>query len=90
MYYNALGNAERIGMAISDDMVSWKRFGSDPVLEHGNRGITGDAHVQRMGKLWVMSHKPCMVKWKGTVYHFYCAVDKDNNRGIALATSKEL
>ena len=136
MYYNALGNAERIGMAVSDDMVSWKRFGSDPVLEHGNRGITGDAHVQRMGKLWVMfyfgfnwdesrnyawdsfacsydlvhwtdwtgeplikpsepfdncyAHKPCMVKWKGTVYHFYCAVDKDNNRGIALATSKEL
>ncbi len=35
------------------------------------------------------AHKPCMVKWKGTVYHFYCAVDKDNNRGIALATSEE-
>ena len=36
------------------------------------------------------AHKPCMVKWKDTVYHFYCAVDQDDNRGIALATSKEL
>jgi len=24
------------------------------------------------------------------VYHFYCAVDKNGNRGIALATSKDM
>ena len=136
MYYNAKGNAERIGMAASDDMVSWKRLGSDPVLDH-HRGITGDAYLQRMGKLWVMfyfgfgwdkeqsgkawdsfacsydlvnwtdwqgepliqpseefdaqyAHKPCVVKHKGTVYHFYCAVDKQGNRGIALSTSKDM
>lgn len=134
MYYNAKGNAERIAMAVSDDMVHWQRFGSGPVLSHGDRGITGDAYIQRIGKLWVMfyfgfawneetsryawdsfacsydlvhwtdwtgeplirpsepfdsrfAHKPCMVKWKGVVYHFYCAVDQDDNRGIALATS---
>ena len=136
MYYNAKGNAERIGMAVSDDMTNWKRYGTEPVLDH-NRGITGDAYLQRMGKLWVMfyfghnwsketantawdsfacsydlvnwtdwqgqplvepsedfdaqyAHKPCVVKHKGVVYHFYCAVDKQGNRGIAVATSKDM
>jgi hypothetical protein len=36
------------------------------------------------------AHKPCVVKHKGIVYHFYCAVDKNNYRGIAVATSKEV
>ena len=137
MYYNAKGNAERIGMAVSDDMVHWKRYGKDPVLNHGNRGITGDAYLQRMGNLWVMfyfgsnwsaatkgkawnsfacsydlvhwtdwtgkpiveasepydnkyAHKSCVIKWNGVVYHYYCSVDKNGNRGIALATSKDL
>ena len=41
MYYNANGDTsdnkpkwrwfERIGMAVSDDMINWKRLGSDPV-----------------------------------------------------------
>lgn len=136
MYYNAKGNAERIGMAVSDDMVSWKRYGKDPVVDH-HTGISGDAYLQRMGKLWVMwyfgfgwdkehsgkawdtfacsydlvhwtdwqgepliepseefdaqyAHKPCVVKYKGVVYHFYCAVSKDGSRGIAVATSKDM
>jgi predicted GH43/DUF377 family glycosyl hydrolase len=33
------------------------------------------------------AHKPFVVKWKGVVYHFYCAVDKNDKRGIAVATS---
>ena len=137
MFYNAKGDAERIGMAVSDDMEHWRRLGKDPALSHGDRGITGDAYLQRMGKLWVMfyfgfswneetagkawdsfacsydlvhwtdwtgapliepsepfdsryAHKPCMVKWKGVVYHFYCAVDDQDNRGIALATSRKM
>ena len=136
MYYNAKGNAERIGMAVSDDMVSWKRYGKDPVVDH-HTGISGDAYLQRMGKLWVMwyfgfgwdkehsgkawdtfacsydlvhwtdwqgkplvepseefdaqyAHKPCVVKHKGVVYHFYCAVSKNGSRGIAVATSKDM
>ena len=136
MYYNAKGNAERIGMATSNDMLNWKRYGKDPMIDH-HRGITGDAYLQRMGKLWVMfyfgfgwdkensgkawdsfacsydlvnwtdwqgepliepseefdaqyAHKPCVIKYKGVVYHFYCAVDKQGNRGIALSTSKEM
>ncbi len=136
MYYNAKGDAERIGMAVSDDMQTWKRYGKDPVLDHGS-GITGDAYLQKIGKYWVMfyfgakynpdptlkafnsfavstdlvnwtdwtgeplvrpsedydtlyAHKSCVIKWKGVVYHFYCACDNHKNRGIALATSKPM
>ena len=33
------------------------------------------------------AHKSFVLKWKGVVYHFYCAVDKEDHRGIAVATS---
>jgi predicted GH43/DUF377 family glycosyl hydrolase len=141
MYYNANGDsvnkkrgAERIGMAVSDDMIHWQRFGKDPVLDH-HTGITGDPYIQRIGNLWVMfyfgafwkhtsgafnrfacsydlmhwtdwkgknliepsepydedfAHKSSVVYYKGVVYHFYCAVNKPFQRGIALATSKDL
>lgn len=59
MYYNAKGvsgkdGAERIGLAVSDDMVCWKRWGAEPLLEHGPKGITGDAYLQKIGDVWVM------------------------------------
>lgn len=144
MYYNAKGDsvskvrgAERIGLAVSDDMVHWKRYGTEPLLEHGPAGITGDAYLQKIGDVWVMfyfgafwesrpgisawnsfgcsydlinwtdwtgedlieptedydamfAHKSCVIKHDGIVYHFYCSVDKDDRRGIALATSVDL
>lgn len=143
MYYNATGDSstvntkiERIGMAVSNDMQNWKRYLTEPVLDHG-KGITGDPNVQKMGDLWVMfyfgafwpngrsdgafnnfacsydlenwtdwkgrrliepseaydelyAHKPYVVKWKGVVYHFYCAVNKKRQRGIAVATSIDM
>ncbi|QHS62620.1 glycosyl hydrolase [Chitinophaga agri] len=141
MYYNAKGDSlkpkrgkERIGMAVSDDMEHWTRFGKDPVLDHFT-GITGDAVIQRMNNLWVMfyfgafwkdrptafnrfacsydlmhwtdwngddlvssteqydkrfAHKSFVVKHKGVVYHFYCAVNNKDQRGIAVATSKDV
>jgi predicted GH43/DUF377 family glycosyl hydrolase len=144
MYYNANGDTsnntpkwrwfERIGMAVSDDMINWDRFQTDPVVHH-KIGITGDGVIQKIGDIWVMfyfgafwekrkdafnrfacsydlvnwtdwngedlikssepydakyAHKPFVVKWKGVVYHFYCAVDKKDTRGIAVATSKDL
>ena len=141
MYYNARGDslkpergAERIGMAVSDDMVHWKRYLEDPVLDH-HRGITGDAVIQKIDDVWVMfyfgafwegytqafnrfacsydlvhwtdwdgphliapsepydsvyAHKSSVVKANGVVYHFYCAVNKNDDRGIALATSVDL
>jgi len=142
MYYNANGDsvnkkrgAERIGMAVSDDMLHWQRFGKDPVLNHGD-GITGDPYIQKIGDVYVMfyfgafwktgtsgvfnrfaasydlvhwtdwtgdkliessepydnmfAHKSFVVKYKGVVYHFYCAVNKSDQRGIAVATSKDM
>jgi predicted GH43/DUF377 family glycosyl hydrolase len=141
MYYNANGDSsgnkpkwrwfERIGMAVSDDMITWKRFGADPVMHHPI-GITGDAVIQKINDLWVMfyfgafwegrkdafnrfacsydlvnwtdwtgddlikssepydekfAHKSFVVKHKGVVYHFYCAVNNKDQRGIAVATS---
>ncbi|MBV5313140.1 MAG: hypothetical protein JZU47_07570 [Prolixibacteraceae bacterium] len=140
MYYNARGSdkpngkasAERIAMAISDDMVNWKRLGDKPVIDH-QTGISGDAFISRIDDVWVMfyfgafwkpkafdrfacsydlvnwtdwtgedlispsesydsqyAHKPFVIKNKGIVYHFYCAVDGKNRRGIAVATSKDI
>lgn len=141
MYYNANGDSsnnkpkwrwfERIGMAVSDDMLNWKRLGKDPVVHHPI-GITGDAVIQKIGDIWVMfyfgafwegrkdafnrfacsydlvnwtdwngedlvrssepydekfAHKSFVMKYKGVVYHFYCAVNNKDQRGIAVATS---
>ena len=139
MYYNSRGDslkpargAERIGMAVSDDMKHWKRFGKNPLLNH-HKGITGDPYIQRINNTWVMfyfggfwkpgafnrfavsndlmhwkdwegedliqssepydnmfAHKSFVVKDNGIVYHFYCAVNKGEQRGIAVATSKDI
>lgn len=141
MYYNANGDTshntpkwrwfERIGMAVSNDMITWKRLGIDPVMHH-TIGITGDAVLQKIDNLWVMfyfgafwegrkdafnrfacsydlvhwtdwngadlvsasapydekyAHKSFVLKYKGVVYHFYCAVNNKDQRGIAVATS---
>lgn len=142
MYYNAGGinpannvKAERIGIALSNDMINWKRYEGNPIVNH-EQGITGDGVIQKMGDVYVMfyfgafhktrdykafntfaasydlvnwtdwtgndliipsekydnlfAHKSCVVKWNGVVYHFYCGVNKDDQRGIAVATSKDL
>jgi len=144
MFYNANGDSavnniktrwfERIGMAVSNDMVNWQRFQPEPVVHHPV-GITGDPLIQKIGDTWVMfyfgafwqdrkgafnrfacskdlinwtdwtgenliqssepydelyAHKSFVLKHKGVVYHFYCAVNKKDQRGIAVATSKDL
>ncbi|MCS7034842.1 MAG: glycosylase [Phycisphaerae bacterium] len=57
MFYNGKQDGprgwERIGMAISHDMVRWKRFGSGPVIDN-EIGISGDPQIVRIGDLWVM------------------------------------
>lgn len=139
MFYNAGGihpetniKAERIGIALSKDMKRWKRYPGNPVFTH-EEGITGDAHIQKMGDVYVMfyfsafrqdrnykafntfacsydlvnwtdwngddliipsrpydnlfAHKSYVIEHEGVVYHYYCAVNKDDQRGIAVATS---
>ena len=141
MFYNAGGvnpannlKAERIGIALSNDLKKWKRYRQNPVYSHEAPGIiTGDAQIVRMGDVYVMfyfsaynparkynayntfavsrdlihwqdwtgadlivpskpydemfAHKSYVVKHDGVVYHFYCAVNNDQQRGIAVATS---
>ncbi|MCE5251045.1 glycosylase [bacterium] len=54
MYYNGKArDAERIGMAVSDDMVHWRRYGAEPVIDNG-AGISGDPQITRIGDVWVM------------------------------------
>jgi hypothetical protein len=119
-------------MAVSDDMINWQRYQTDPVVHH-KLGITGDGVIQKINDVWVMfyfgafwearpkdafnrfacsydlvhwtdwngddlvkssepydekyAHKSYVVKYKGVVYHFYCAVNNKDQRGIAVATS---
>ena len=157
LFYNAGGinpannlKAERIGIALSNDMKHWQRYNGNPVFANEVAGIiTGDAQIVRMppssllpspssfllspSPLYVMfyfsaynpgrkynayntfavsndlihwqtwdgpdliwptkkydemfAHKSYVVKHDGVVYHFYCAVNNDGQRGIALATS---
>jgi predicted GH43/DUF377 family glycosyl hydrolase len=58
MFYNGKQagkvGTERIGMAVSDNMTDWNRFGAGPVIDNGPRGISGDPQIVRMGDLWVM------------------------------------
>jgi predicted GH43/DUF377 family glycosyl hydrolase len=63
--------------AASRDLVHWTKW-------------TGP-HLIDPSEPWdfTYAHKPWLVKWRGTVYHFYCAVG-DRGRTIALATSRPL
>lgn len=144
MFYNAGGRhpetglkGERVGIALSKDMKKWKRYPGNPVFAHEADGtITGDAHIQKMGDVYVMfyfsafepsrrykafntfaasydlvhwtdwkgadliipskdydnlfAHKSYVIKHDGVVYHFYCAVNQYEQRGIAVATSKPM
>jgi predicted GH43/DUF377 family glycosyl hydrolase len=57
MFYNGKQEGpgtERIGMALSDNMLHWKRFGQNPVIDNGPRGISGDPQIVRIKNLWVM------------------------------------
>ena len=141
MFYNAGGinpennlKAERIGIALSNDLKKWTRYDGNPVFANEVGGIiTGDAQIARMDDLYVMfyfkaydptrnynafntfavsrdlihwqcwegadliipskpydemfAHKSYVVKHDGVVYHFYCAVNNAQQRGIAVATS---
>ncbi len=56
MYYNGKQEGpwvERIGMAVSKDMVKWARYGSGPVIDN-EKGISGDPQIVRMDDVWVM------------------------------------
>lgn len=76
MYYNAKGdtaNYESIGMAVSKDMVNWKRFGENPVITR-HSGICGDAQIAKFNDLYIMFYFGAF--WKpGTFERFACSYD---------------
>ncbi|MRI00685.1 glycosylase [Kriegella sp. EG-1] len=76
MYYNAKGvkdNFESIAMAVSDDMLSWKRYGENPVITKG-KGICGDAQIAKIGDTYVMFYFGAF--WKpGAFERFACSYD---------------
>ena len=83
MYYNACQNGphiERIGMAVSKDMIHWIRFGTGPVIDN-HRGISGDPQIVKMGKLWVMFYfgafwSPKYYRYPGEAFNtFACSYD---------------
>ncbi|MCP9768329.1 glycosylase [Lacihabitans sp. LS3-19] len=79
MYYNAKGdtaNYESIGMAVSDDLLKWSRYGENPVITK-HKGICGDAQITKFGELYVMFYFGAF--WKpGAFERFACSYDLIN------------
>ena len=82
MYYNGKikSGYEKIGMAVSKDMVHWQRYGKEPVVANGEdeqNGISGDPQIVRMGDLWVMNYFGAF--WKPKAFDtFACSRDLVN------------
>lgn len=76
MYYNAKGDTadyESIGMAVSDDMLTWQRYGKDPVITR-RKGICGDAQIAQYDDLYIMFYFGAF--WKpGAFERFACSYD---------------
>ena len=64
--------------ACSYDLVHWTDWEGENLVE------SSEAYDEEY------AHKSFVVKHEGVVYHFYCAVNKKQQRGIAVATSKDL
>lgn len=64
--------------ACSYDMVTWDDWQGDDL-------IYPTKPYDEM-----FAHKSFVVKHDGVVYHFYCAVNNDEQRGIAVATSRPM
>src|SRR5438067_1276260 len=81
MFYNGKQagprGTERIGMAVSEDMVHWSRFGAEPVIDNGPEGISGDPQIVRIDDLWVMFYFGH--RWKPKAFDtFACSYDLAN------------
>ena len=75
MFYNgkAKGSPERIGMAVSNDMRHWLRYGADPVIDN-QTGISGDPQIVRMNDVWVMFYFGAF--WRPKAFDtFACSYD---------------
>ena len=79
MYYSGYGASHwRIGLATSEDGVSWTKHTGNPVLNIGAGGAWDDVHASRPSVIY-RNHK-----W----YMYYDGYDGSHNR-IGLATSED-
>ena len=79
MYYNGKlkSGFERIGMAVSRDMIHWHRYGLGPVIANGEaqmKGISGDPQIVKIGDVWTMFYFGAF--WKPQAFDtFACSYD---------------
>ncbi len=79
MYYNGKikSGYEKIGMAVSKDMIHWRRYGAEPVVANGEdkqRGISGDPQIVKIDDVWVMFYFGAF--WKPKAFDtFACSYD---------------
>ncbi|MDO5308734.1 MAG: glycosylase [Planctomycetia bacterium] len=66
-------SVERIGIAVSNDLIHWRRFGDGPVVDN-KVGISGDPQVVKIGDLWVMFYFGH--RWKPKAFDTF-AVSRD-------------
>lgn len=84
MFYNAKGPAfsiEEIGIAVSDDMKHWRRYGEGSVVQSGLQNdkwhIAGDPQIIRFEDLWVMHYFVAHGKGDGITAYDTFAVSRD-------------
>ena len=80
MFYNGKAppyGQENIGIAISDDLRTWRRFGHGPVVNNVGASpwaISGDPQLVKIGDVWVMFYFGAF--WKpGAFDTFACSYD---------------
>jgi len=83
MFYFAAFNTNKLykaynTFACSYDLIHWYDWQGDDLI------IPSKTYDD------LFAHKSYVVNHKGVVYHFYCAVNKFDQRGIAVATSKPM
>jgi predicted GH43/DUF377 family glycosyl hydrolase len=68
---------ERIGMAVSRDMIHWNRYGENPVVANGEartNGMSGDPQLVKIGDVWTMFYFGA--GWKPKAFDtFACSYD---------------
>ena len=78
LYFIFQGGKAFNTFACSYDLVNWTKWNGKPLVE---------SECEWENKF---AHKPWVVVRGDVVYHFYCAVNHQGERFIALATSKEV
>lgn len=77
MFYNGKSapyGQESIGLAISDDLHTWRRFGHGPVVNNVGAtpwAISGDPQLARIGDVWVMFYFGAF--WKPNAFDTFAA-----------------